>query len=76
MIDSEQVKSFRESHEMLLERQAMQAKQERLQSAILVKVYGDARLADIVRVFEAGDERRKETMWRVACALPVVKGGL
>lgn len=45
------------------------AKQEKIQSAILVKVCNDARLADIVRVFEAGDERRKQTVWRLACAL-------
>lgn len=44
-------------------------KQEKLQSAVLVKVCGDERLADIVRVFEAGDERRKQTVWRLACAL-------
>lgn len=45
------------------------AKQEKLHSAILVKVCGDERLRDIVQVFESGDARRKETMWRLAVAL-------
>lgn len=44
-------------------------KQEKLQSAVLVKVCEDERLADIVRVFEAGDERRKQTMWCMAKAM-------
>lgn len=48
---------------------AVRAKQEKLQTAILVKVCGDVRLAEIVKVFEAGDPRRKETMFRLARAL-------
>lgn len=48
-------------------------KQVKLQSAVLVKVCGDERLADIVKVFESGDERRRETMWRMATAMPAVK---
>lgn len=47
----------------------IRAKQEKIQSAILMKVCGDERLAEICRVFEAGDPRRKETMFRLACAL-------
>lgn len=48
---------------------SIREKQVKLQSAVLVKVCGDERLAEICRVFEAGDPRRKETMWRLACAL-------
>ena len=46
---------------------------EEFKPPVLVKVCGDERLADIIRVFEAGDERRKETVWRLACALSKVK---
>ena len=50
-------------------RAEIRAKQEKLHSAILVKICEDSRLADIIRVFEAGDERRRQTVWRLACAL-------
>ena len=53
-------------HSEVLERAR---KQQKLQDAVLVKVCGDERLAEICRVFEAGDPRRKETMFRLACAL-------
>lgn len=60
---------FAESYQKLQERNAMLDKQQKLQSAVLVKVCGDERLRDIVQVFESGDARRKETMWRLAVAL-------
>lgn len=64
-IDPLDLKAMQDHHD----REARAHKQEKLQSAILVKVCGDERLRDIVQVFEAGDERRRETMHRMAVAL-------
>lgn len=64
-IDPLDLKAMQDHHD----REARAHKQEKLQSAILVKVCGDERLRDIVQVFESGDARRKETMWRLAVAL-------
>lgn len=66
-IDPLDMKAMIDHHEETL--RAIRAKQEKLQSAVLVKVCGDERLRDIVQVFESGDARRKETMWRLAVAL-------
>lgn len=66
-IDPMDLKAISDHHDA--EIRAARAKQEKLQSAVLVKVCGDERLRDIVQVFEAGDARRKETMYRMACAL-------
>lgn len=64
MIDALEMKALQEQGA-----RELRDKQQRLQSAVLVKVCGDERLRDIVQVFESGDARRKETMWRVAVAL-------
>lgn len=64
MIDALEMKALQEQ-----DARESRERQRKLQEAVLVKVCGDSRLADIVRVFEAGDERRKQTVWRLACAL-------
>lgn len=64
MIDPLEMKALQEQNA-----RQFRAQQQKLQSAVLVKVCGDTRLADIVQVFESGDARRKETMWRLAVAL-------
>lgn len=64
MIDALEMKALQEQ-----DARELKDKQQRMQSAVLVKVCGDERLAEIVKVFEAGDTRRKETMYRMACAL-------
>lgn len=64
MIDALEMKALQEQGA-----RESRERQRKLQEAVLVKICGDARLADIVRVFEAGDERRKQTVWRLACAL-------
>ena len=70
MLDALEIKALQEQDR----RQAME-RQQKMHSAILVKVCGDERIAAIVRVFEGGDERRKETMFRMACALLKVREG-
>lgn len=64
MIDALEMKALQEQ-----DARELRDKQQRMQSAVLVKVCGDERLRDIVQVFEAGDERRRETMHRMAVAL-------
>lgn len=64
MIDALEMKALQEQ-----DSRELKDKQQRMQSAVLVKVCGDERLRDIVQVFESGDARRKETMWRLAVAL-------
>lgn len=64
MIDALEMKALQEQ-----DARELKDKQQRMQSAVLVKVCGDERLRDIVQVFESGDARRKETMWRLAVAL-------
>ena len=64
MIDALEMKALQEQ-----DARELKDKQQRMQSAVLVKVCGDERLRDIVQVFESGDARRKETMWRMAVAL-------
>lgn len=64
MIDALEMKALQEQ-----DTRELKDKQQRMQSAVLVKVCGDERLRDIVQVFESGDARRKETMWRLAVAL-------
>ncbi len=64
MIDALEMKALQEQ-----DARELKDKQQRMQSAVLVKVCGDERLRDIVQVFESGDVRRKETMWRLAVAL-------
>lgn len=64
MIDALEMKALQEQ-----DARELKDKQQRMQSAVLVKVCGDERLRDIVQVFESGDARRKQTMWRLAVAL-------
>lgn len=64
MMDALEIKALQEQ-----DARELKDKQQRMQSAVLVKVCGDERLRDIVQVFESGDARRKETMWRLAVAL-------
>lgn len=64
MIDALEMKALQEQ-----DARELKDKQQRMQSAVLVKVCGDERLRDIVQVFEAGDERRKQTMWCMAKAM-------
>lgn len=64
MIDALEMKALQEQ-----DARELKDKQQRMQSAVLVKVCGDERLRDIVQVFESGDERRRETMHRMAVAL-------
>ena len=64
MINALEMKALQEQ-----DARKLKDKQQRMQSAVLIKVCGDERLRDIVQVFESGDARRKETMWRLAVAL-------
>ena len=51
-----------------------QQQQARLEEAVLTRILGDARLAAIVREYGRRDERGRETLLRMAKAMPAPAG--